>query len=383
MSIEPIEREEKMRYTIFPIEYPDLYDMYKKLRESHWIPEELKEELAKDSRGWKQLDANSKHFIKTIVAFFAISDTVVNQTLEEELLRRVKVPEIKVFWRSQSENEDIHAESYSLFVDEYIDSPEERNTIFKAIENFPAIRKKIEWLRKWVGRENPFKSIPDTFKPTLRNMALMFQKTTSDFLHLIEYNTELEDPAAPIPKLDQMLNHIIDDKRTPLAQIILANCIMEGLFFSGSFAAIFWVNHYFKGLLPGLAFANSMISRDEGQHCDFAILLYRKYIVNKLPESTVHQMFREAVDVETNFIEAALPANLKGMNAALMTKYIHFVADQLMKDLGYNPLFGENKCPLEFMDKQSISVRISDFFVNTVSEYGLTKGEKLSFDENF
>ena len=214
-------------------------------------------------------------------------------------------------------------------------------------------------------------------------MALMFQKTVGDFLCYIDYTTELQDPAAPIPKLDNMLNHMLDDKRISLAQVIMANCIMEGLFFAGSFAAIFWVNHYYKGILPGLALANEWISRDEGLHTDFAILLYRKYIVNKLPESTVHQMFREAVDVETNFINTALPIGLRGMNSLLMTQYVQFVADQLLQDLGYAKLFDEAN-PFEFMDKQSISVRIADFFVKSnITEYSLPSASALSFDENF
>jgi ribonucleotide reductase beta subunit family protein with ferritin-like domain len=380
---ELLESEDKVRYTIFPIEYPDIYGMYKKLRESHWIPDELKEEMVKDSRGWKALDSNTKHFIKTIIAFFAISDTVVNQTLEEELLSRVKVPEVKVFWRAQAENEDIHSESYSMLVEEYIETPEERSAIFKAIENFPAIRKKIDWLHKWTGRANPFRHMPDDYAKTMRSMALMFQKTVGDFLRYIDYATDLEDPSAPIPKLDNMLNHMLDDKRVSLAQVILANCIMEGLFFSGSFAAIFWVNHYYKGSLPGLALANEWISRDEGLHTDFAILLYRKYISNKLAESTVHQMFREAVDVETNFINTSLPTGLRGMNAALMTQYIQFVADQLLQDLGYTPIFGESN-PFDFMDKQSVSVRIADFFIKSnLTEYAMPSASSLAFDENF
>lgn len=383
MSLELLEQEEKVRYTIFPIEYHDIYDMYKKLRDSNWTPDELKEEMIKDIRGWKALDSNTKHFIKTIIAFFAISDTIVNQTLEEELQRRVKVPEVKVFWREQGKNEDVHSESYSMFVEQYIDTQEERNTIFKAIENFPAIRKKIDWLHKWIGRSNPFKHIPNEYHGTMRAMALMFQKTVGDVLHYIDYDTDLQNPNAPIPRLDTMLNYMLDEKKISLAQVIMANCIMEGLFFSGSFASIFWVNHYHKGSLPGLALANEWISRDEGLHTDFAILLYRKYITNKLPESTVHQMFREAVDVETNFIHSALPVNLIGMNAGMMTQYIHFVADQLLQDLGYRPIFGEQN-PFDFMDKQSVSVRIADFFVKSnVTEYALPGASSLSFDENF
>ena len=381
--MEPLEQDDKIRYTIFPIEYTDIYGMYKKLRESHWIPDELREELSKDTRGWKTLDQHTKHFIKTIIAFFAISDTVVNQTLDEELLRRVTIQEAKAFWHAQTENENVHMESYSMFVEEYIETVEERNTIFKAIENYPAIRKKIDWLHKWIGRANPFRHLEDQYKSTMRSMALMFQKTMGDFLYYIDYGTELEDPTAPVPRLDNLLNHMLDNSRVPLAQIIMANCIMEGLFFSSSFASIFWINHYHKGLLPGLALANEWISRDEGLHTDFAILLYRKYIVNKLSETTVHQMFRDAVDVETNFIQSSLPVGLKGINAALMTQYVQFVADQLLQDLGYRPIWLVIN-PLDFMNKQSVSVRIADFFIKSnVSEYALPTGSVLSFDENF
>lgn len=382
--MESIEQEEKFRYTMYPIEYPELWDMYIKLRSSMWTPEEIKEELTKDTKGWHMLEPKEQHFIKQTLAFFMISDGVVNETIEHELQSRIKIRPVKTFYGAQTYNEDIHSETYSMLGEIYFNDPSERNKMFDAINHFPAVRRKVDWIHKWVGHDNAFRHIPTGFKSTLQRVAIMFQKTMGDFLAYIDYATELEDPQAPIPKLDTVLNMMIESDSVPLGQVILANCIVEGLFFSGSFASIFWVNHYHSGLLPGLAKANQWISRDEGMHTDFAIMLYRRYIKNHLSQIQVHQMFREAVDVETDFVATALPSGLKGMNFDLMTQYVQFVADQLLQDLGYQTLYGQIKNPLDFMDKQSVSVRIADFFIDqNVSEYALAQDNGLSFGEDF
>lgn len=381
--MEVLEREENFRYTAYPVMYNDLYEMYRKLQDNTWFPSEIKENLSVDVKNWKQLDVNVQSYIKMVVAFFAVSDSAVIETIDEEIENRIKIREAKMWYNCQKANEDVHSEVYSMLCETYVEDPEERKTVFEAVKNFPSISKKIDWIHKWVGGENKFRHLDDETQQTLKIIAKTFQNSLGDFLHCIGYDTELDDPKAPIPKLDHVINSIVNCGRVPLGQIILANCILEGVFFSSSFASIFWVNHYFKGLLPGLASANSWISRDEGMHTDFAILLYRKYIKNKPTETTVRTMFKDAISVEDDFIDSCLPTNLKGMNATLMKQYVRFVADQLLLDLGYSIIFGD-KNPFEFMSKQSIGVRIPDFFIDTNSaEYKLPTNNGLRFDDNF
>lgn len=381
---EILEIGSKFRYTFLPVEFKDIHEHYKKAQESQWTPEDIKEELGMDRKGWTSWEPEPQQFIKTVIAFFSISDGVVVETLGDELQSRIQVREVKVCYNHQAMMEDVHSEVYSKLAEEYVSSREERNTVFEAVKSMPSITRKIDWIHKWVGHGNPFRRIPRDQITLLRRVVGMVQKTAADFLDLIDYDgIDLENPASPVPRLDSLLSSILDDDVVPLGQIIMANAIMEGVFFSASFAAIFWVNHYYKGLLPGLAKANEWISRDEGWHTDFAILLYRKYIRNKLSIAQVHAMFKEAIDVETAFVETALPVRLKGMNVDLMSQYVRFVADSLLSDLGYPKLFNAQN-PFDWMTKQSVSVRIPDFFVDqNVSEYRLGNDNGLRFDENF
>ena len=381
--MEPLlENEESYRLTMEPIKYTDIWGFYTRGIEMFWTFDEIKEELAKDTKGWKTLDPKIKHFIKHVVAFFAISDTLVNETIGDELLNRVQIREAKTWYNFQMMMEDIHSKVYSDLVIEYCDA-DERKTVFDAVRNFPTIKRKQEWIYKWVGRENVFRHLPSETLDILQKTMKLAQINVENVLSYINFETELADHNAPIPKLEALLYQILEDPGVSLAQVILANCIVEGVFFSGSFAAIFWINHYYQGLLPGLAKANEWISRDEGTHTDFAILLYVKYVQHKLSQNDAHIMFREAVEIESDFIRAALPTGLKGMNSELMIQYIKFVADGLLQDLGYAKIWN-TKNPFNFMNKQSISVRIPDFFVDqSVSEYGLARDDGLEFDEDF
>lgn len=383
LNTEKLEQPELFRYTAEPIEYKDLWEFYQNAQKSQWVPDEIKEEMTKDMRGWQTLDDNVQHFIKHIVAFFAISDGVVGEIITEEIQNRIQIREVKIWYNHQSMMEDVHSIVYSQLVNEYVSDEVERRNVFNAIKKYPSIKRKIDWLHKWVGRENPFRHLPNDKLDLLKRVMRMCQTSVEGVLAYIENDTELENESAPIPQLENLLHLILEDKPVALAQVILANAIMEGVFFSGSFCAIFWINHFYHGTLPGLAKANEWISRDEGMHTNYAILLYRKYIVNHLSEFIVHQMFQEAVDIEGAFISDALPSNLKGMNATLMHQYIKFVADGLLVDLGYKRIYNVSN-PFEFMSKQSISVRIPDFFIDqSVSEYGLKHDDGLNFSEDF
>lgn len=291
------------RLTIFPIQHPDIWDMYKKAMSCFWTAEEL--DLTKDIDDFNKLSDNEKNFIKHILAFFSSSDTIVNINLGERFLNEVQVLEAKFFYAFQMSIENIHSETYSLLIDTYYKDARERHEAFNAIQYIPCIKKKADWCFKW-----------------------------------------------------------INDKDASFAQRLVAFAIVEGIFFSGAFCSIFWLKE--RGLMPGLSFSNELISRDEGMHVEFAVLLYSK-IKDKLSTEVVQQIVKEAVEVEKNFIIESIPCSMLGMNAELMSVYIEFVADRLLVQLGYEKIWNAGN-PFPFMERISIETK-SNFFESRVSQY--------------
>lgn len=291
------------RLTIFPIQHSDIWDMYKKAMSCFWTAEEL--DLTKDIDDFNKLSDNEKNFIKHILAFFSSSDTIVNINLGERFLNEVQVLEAKFFYAFQMSIENIHSETYSLLIDTYYKDARERHEAFNAIQYIPCIKKKADWCFKW-----------------------------------------------------------INDKDASFAQRLVAFAIVEGIFFSGAFCSIFWLKE--RGLMPGLSFSNELISRDEGMHVEFAVLLYSK-IKNKLSAEVVQQIVKEAVEVEKNFIIESIPCSMLGMNAELMSVYIEFVADRLLVQLGYEKIWNAGN-PFPFMERISIETK-SNFFESRVSQY--------------
>lgn len=294
---------EKNRLTIFPLQHIEIWNMYKKAVSCFWTSEEI--DLSKDLNDWVKLSENERKFIKGVLAFFSSSDTIVNMNLAERFVNEVQPLEAKFFYNFQEAIENIHSEVYSLLIDTYIKDPKEKNETFHAIENSPAIKRKADWCMKW-----------------------------------------------------------INDHTSPFAQRLIAFAIVEGVFFSGSFCSIFWMKE--KGKLPGLCFSNELISRDEAMHVEFAVLLY-SYIQGRLSEEIVHDMMRDAVIVEKNFIVDCMPCALLGMNSELMSTYIEFVADRLLVQLGYEKIF-HSRNPFPFMERISIETK-SNFFESRVGEY--------------
>ena len=268
-EFEPLLTKDVSRIHLFPIRYPDIWKMYKKAVASFWTTEEV--DLSKDLKDWELLKPNEKHFIKHVLAFFAASDGIVNANLVERFIDEVQVLEAKYFYKSQISMENIHSEMYSLLIDTYVDSETERRFLFNAIENLECVKKKAQWALKW-----------------------------------------------------------INDSVSPFSERVVAFAAVEGIFFSGSFASIFWLKK--RGLMPGLAFSNELISRDEGLHCDFACLMY-KHLNNKPDKERVYGIIKDAVQIEQEFLTDALPVALIGMNSRLMVQYIEFVADRLLTEL--------------------------------------------------
>lgn len=291
------------RFTIYPIINTDMWDMYQKELSAFWLPAEI--DLSKDIDDYNKLSDNERNFIKNILAFFSSSDTIVNINLGERFLNEVEVLEAKFFYGFQIAMENVHSETYSLLIDTYIKDSQEKHEALNAIQYIPCIKKKADWCFKW-----------------------------------------------------------INDKESCFAQRLIAFAVVEGIFFSGAFCSIFWLKE--RGLMPGLAFSNELISRDEGLHVEFAVLLYSK-ILNRLSQDVVHNIIREAVEVEKNFITESIPCSMLGMNAELMSIYIEFVADRLLTQLGYDKLWNV-KNPFPFMERISIETK-SNFFESRVSQY--------------
>lgn len=291
------------RLVALPIVYRDLWDMYKKCVDSMWFAEEL--DLEADRTDWNKLNEKEQFFIKNVLAFFAASDGIVNENLCSRFANEIQLFEARAFYAFQMFMENIHSETYALLIDTYIKDTQEKTRLFNAIKTIPCVKEKADWAFKWIQSDAPF------------------------------------------------------------AQRLAAFAIVEGVFFSGSFCAIYWLKK--RGLMPGLCTSNEFISRDEGMHTDFAAKLYKDYIENKLPEKTIHEMFKEALDIEKKFITESLPVSLIGMNSELMGQYLEFTADLLIKDLGYKPLFG-SKNPFEWMELIALEGK-TNFFEKRVSEY--------------
>ena len=308
--------ENPNRFVMFPLSDKPIWDMYKKQMDCFWRAEEI--DLSQDLSHWESLNDNEKHFIKMVLAFFAASDGIVLENLGMRFLSEVQLPEARAAYGFQLMMENIHSETYSLLIDTYIKDDVEKSKLFKAIENFPCVKKKADWAIKW-----------------------------------------------------------INDKRSSFATRLLAFACVEGIFFSGSFCAIYWLKK--RGLMPGLTFSNELISRDEGMHTDFAVLLYSK-LAKKAKKQKVHELFKEAVEIEKEFICEALPCRLIGMNDKLMKQYIEFVADRLVVQLGYPKIFNSSN-PFDFMEMISLDGK-TNFFEKRVGDYSLASGDhsQASFD---
>lgn len=266
---EKILQENPNRFVIFPIEHPDLWDLYKKQQACIWTAEEI--DLSQDLNDWRNvLNEDEKYFVKNILAFFAASDGIVNENLAENFVKEVQYSEAKFFYGFQIMMENIHSETYSLLIDTYIQEQEEKNMLFKAIDTIPAVKKKAEWALKWIDSPH-------------------FQER------------------------------------------LIAFAAVEGIFFSGSFCSIFWLKK--RGLMPGLSFSNELISRDEGMHCDFAVHLHNNHIINKVSPDRIKEILTSALEIEKEFITESLPVRLIGMNSELMIQYLEFVTDRLLVDL--------------------------------------------------
>lgn len=309
-NTEPILTEDDDRFVMFPLKYDDVWSMYKKQVDCFWRAEEV--DLSKDMTHWQKLNDDERYFIKHILAFFAASDGIVLENLGMRFMSEVQVSEIRAFYGFQIAMENIHSEMYSLLIDTYVKNSDEKTKLFKAIENYPCIKKKADWAVKW-----------------------------------------------------------IQDKRSSFATRLLAFACVEGVFFSGAFCSIYWLKK--RGLMPGLTFSNELISRDEALHTEFAVLLFNK-LAKKPSKKKITDIIKEAVAIEKEFICEALPCRLISMNSKLMSQYIEFVADRLACQLGCDKIYNTAN-PFDFMELISVEGK-TNFFEKRVGEYALANKER-------
>jgi len=307
---EPLLLPDDNRFVMFPIKYDDIWKMYKKQVDCFWRAEEI--DLTKDLKHWESLTSDEKYFLSMILAFFAASDGIVLENLGLRFMNDVQVSEARAFYGFQIAMENIHSQTYSLLIETYIKDNEEKDKLFRALENFECIKKKGDWAQKW-----------------------------------------------------------IKDNRSSFATRLIAFACVEGIFFSGAFCSIYWMKK--RGLMPGLTFSNELISRDEALHCEFAVLLYSK-LINKVKKSRVYEIIKEAVEIEMEFICQALPCRLIGMNSQMMTQYIQYCADRLCVQLGYDKIYHVSN-PFDFMELISLEGKVN-FFEKYNDSYALATKTK-------
>lgn len=304
---EPLLTDEYNRFVLFPIKYKDIYQMYQTAQNAFWVVNEI--DLTKDLNDWEnKLSNDEKNFIKNVLAFFSSSDSIVNENLGVRFMNEVKVAEAKAFYGFQIAMENVHQEMYSLMIEQYVKDSVEKTKLFNAVLTVPSIKAKADWALKWIS-----------------------------------------------------------SSESKFAERLIAFACVEGIFFSSAFASIYWLKE--RNLMPGLCQSNEFISRDEGLHTEFAILLY-SHIKNKLDENVVHDIIRSATEMECLFVDDSLRVNLIGMNSELMKEYVKFCADRLLAQLGYSKLYNVN-CPFDFMTRIGLTNK-TNFFEHRVSDYNKT-----------
>ena len=302
--MEPILEEPYNRYVIYPIKWIKVWEAYKKHQQAFWTAEEI--DFSADVSDWEKLNSNEQFFISSILAFFAGSDGIVFENLSMNFIDEIKIPEIRAYYGWQAAMETIHSETYALMIETYIKDSAEKSRILNGIKELPGVKKKADWALKWLNKDIPFQ------------------------------------------------------------ERLVAFTIVEGIFFSGSFCAIFWLK-YVKGLMTkALGKSNELIARDESLHTEFGVLLY-SYIVNRLSNETIYEMFKTAVEIEEEFICDSFSCNLIGINADKIKIYIQFQADRLLQQLGYSKIYNA-ECPFDFMDTISLDGK-SNFFEQRVTDY--------------
>jgi ribonucleotide reductase beta subunit family protein with ferritin-like domain len=313
-ATEPLLIEDSSRFTQLPIKFPKLQDAYVVHENMFWTSREI--DYSADVSDWESLSSNERYFIEHILAFFAGSDGIVLENLIKNFCIEVKATEARNFYGFQSMIENIHGQVYALLLDTFVKDVKRKEQLFNAIDTIPAVKKKAQWAMKWINSTNHFE------------------------------------------------------------ERLIAFAIVEGVFFSASFASIFWLKSRNK-MTKALGKSNELISRDEGLHTDFAILMYH-HLLNKVSQERVEEIMKEAVEIEMEFITESIPCSMIGMNTELMCQYIKYVADRLLSQLEFEKIYNVEN-PFDFMKAFALDGK-SNFFENRVTEYIHASSAKATDD---
>lgn len=370
--LEDIEKDEDKRLAHQPIQYQHMYKFYKELEASFWTDEDIDKDSEKDSLDREKVTEGEKRLFDYVQGFFAVSDFVVGDVIGAKLNHRIKNTDVRLVYSFIEMMENIHMITYSKVIEKAIKNSKEKEKVLNSASKIPSIQKKVNWIRKWVGMDNDIHNLE--------------KETIVALFELVDKNNRILTAMYPNENIDKYkskeilnLEEKLKDKIPSLDKLIVSLGILEGIFFSGSFAIIFWFAK--NNLFPGASKANQLIKNDEGKHVENGAIIHNTLIKNKVPQSLVYEMIKEAVEIESNFMTDAMPEGLRGMNAKLMIRYIKYSADWVLDMFGYEKLYNIRfEDTFDFMKKQSITDSFTDFFKSEEVNYKI-HGSNETFED--
>lgn len=360
-KIEDIERSDEKRLAHQPIKYNHIFKLYKELEASFWTDEDIDKDSVRDSFDREKASPEENRLFDYVQGFFAVSDFVVGDIIVSKLGNRIKNTDLRIIYQYIGMMENIHMITYSKVVEKAVKNTKEREKIFDSASRINTIKRKIEWIKKWVGSENDVHNLD--------------RETIMALFELVDTNNRVLSALHPNEDINKYKSENIISLETKLREkipsldrLLISLAVMEGIFFSGSFAIVFWFAQ--KNLFPGACRANQLIKNDEGKHVENGALVHRTLIKYKEPQSVINEMIKEAVEIENDFMEEAMPKGLRGMNSKLMSKYTKYSADWVLELFGYEKLYNiKFEETFDFMLKQSISDTFTDFFKSEETNY--------------
>jgi len=377
---EDVEKPDEKRLAHQPVKHNHIFKLYKELEASFWTDEDIDKDAVRDSFDRERASDEENRLFDYVQGFFAVSDFVVGDIIAGKLGNRIKNTDLRIMYQYIGMMENIHMITYSKVVEKAVKNTKEREKIFNSAGRIHTIKRKIEWIKKWVGSDNDVHNLD--------------RETIYALFELVDTNNRVLSALHPNENVDKYksdyilsLESKLREKIPSLDRLLVALAIMEGVFFSGSFAIVFWFAK--NNMFPGASRANQLIKNDEGKHVENGALIHRTLIKYKEPQSLVHEMIKEAILIENEFMEDAMPKGLRGMNSKLMNKYTKYSADWVLELFGYEKLYNIRfEDTFEFMIKQSISDTFTDFFKSEETNYKIhglneTAEDKTTvFEEN-
>lgn len=368
---EDIENEDERRLAHQPVQHLHMYKFYKELEASFWTDEDIDKDCEKDPFDREKASPGERRLFDYVQGFFAISDFVVGDVIGSKLVNRIKNTDVRLVYSFIGMMENIHMITYSKVVEKAIKNSKERHEVLTSASRIPTIKRKVDWIRKWVGMDNDVHNLD--------------RDTISAMFELVDRNNRILTAMYPGQDINKYksrevlsLEEKLLDKIPSLDRLLVALAVTESIYFSASFSVVFWFAK--NNMFPGASKANQLIKNDEGKHVENGALIHRTLVRNKLPQSEVYEMVKDAVEIETAFMEDAMPEGLRGMNSKLMIRYVKYSADWFLEMFGYEKLYKVEN-PFDFMVKQSITDTFTDFFKGEEVNYKIHGVDETSEDK--